>query len=300
MKNTKNFPMLNFKLWKEQMLKQFRCDPLAHYRYLKTKQVQALLRLTDKEAARFAGVELRYYRYCITNHGFLLNWRQEKDLVVNWSRWRAISSILKIGVKPAQAAEILGMKEKDWFHKVAMGKITGDQINAIAKAVRAKKNKPKASRVKEREELKASRVKARKALGINAYDASALMGWEQNKWRDLESKGQINEGHIRDLNRVVEKADVTIADISELAELRKKLGLSAEACDKLLGKSKTWWGNHEKGIVKTPRFYLAMLKASYHQQSDEYRKNEVVKNLKRITTAHGYGFKEIVQFAIAA
>lgn len=48
-----------------------------------------------------------------------------------------------------------------------------------------------------------------------------------------------------------------------------EFGLHSQQCDRLLGKTTTWWGNHERGIAKTRRFYLDafMERAEPHRQS---------------------------------
>lgn len=85
------------------------------------------------------------------------------------------------------------------------------------------------------------------------------MGWSVKTWVGLEKAAGISNEDLKFLSRRAHESDFSIAAPEELKKVREQFGFSAEQCDRLLGKTATWWGNHERGVVKTFRFYVQEL-----------------------------------------
>lgn len=113
--------------------------------------------------------------------------------------------------------------------------------------------------------LTAAARTARKALGVSVGDSSWLAGID---WSRREKDGLILPSEIRAMAGALKAADRSIAAPSELIALRQQLCLSGFECDRLLGQTENWWGNRERGAVKTPRFYLDSLRKRYYDELD--------------------------------
>lgn len=99
----------------------------------------------------------------------------------------------------------------------------------------------------------------RRSFGLFPEDADFLMGWSVKTWIRLEKAAGITDEDLKRLSKRAHESDFSIADPKELKKVREQFGLPAEKCDRLLGKTATWWGNHERGVVKTFRFYIQEL-----------------------------------------
>jgi uncharacterized protein YfiM (DUF2279 family) len=100
----------------------------------------------------------------------------------------------------------------------------------------------------------------RRQLGVTAGDADFLLGWPYKSWSKKEHASKITTDDIATLAQRVAEVDLSEAKPEEFLAARESVGLFAEECDRLLGKTPSWWLNREIGLAKAPRFYIeAML-----------------------------------------
>lgn len=150
------------------------------------------------------------------------------------------------GIKERDAARYLKWTQVEWKAKFDRDLMTNNDVFNVVKG-----------------RLQMSAVAARKSFSISKSDADSLLEWMPGQWAAMEDDGTILPKNIRDLACALKKADLSIATPSEMLSLRTNIGLSAQACDRLLGKTSNWWSGRERGIVKMPRFYLHTLEQKF-------------------------------------
>jgi hypothetical protein len=266
----------------------FRDNPLkwlrgGHKSIASAIRTQGLLGISDTDAERFTGIRKDKWPAKAKRSDVIT---LDYMLALYWVRNRADRLIRRLSISPSQAERILGWERGEWSNKHRSGDITGQDLTILA----VTKKYPKSVANKK---LLNSPVCTRASLGISTSDAASLMGWEHDKWKNLEKQGQITPDNIRALVQAAKAADFSTAKPSELLELRTKLGISAQACDRMLGKTTSWWGNRERGIVATPRFYLKLLEDRFNEQPESHKKAILVAEMRKIARKHGFSLKQI-------
>lgn len=163
-----------------------------------------------------------------------------------------------VGIYAKDCSRLLGKGLSWWKHRESgMAKSPRFYIDAmLSLAPISSTSKPK--QVGQLSEHKAN--SQRRQLGVTAGDADFLLGWPYKSWSKKEHAGKITTDDIATLAQRVAEADLSEAKPEEFLAARESVGLFAEECDRLLGKTPSWWLNREIGLAKAPRFYIeAML-----------------------------------------
>lgn len=222
--------------YSKEWRKQFKKDPLSYYRGTPLLVVQAILRLSNKEAANFAGTHERHFAYAAIND--CLDWRKKDALVTNWTKWR----------------DVRAQKFKSQLVKVEPRE---DVVYASAS------------------DCKDLRLKLGITLAACDNLLGKPRGWYMRHERDwmISPKSFLDDllsayNKLSDLDKSRIAANPECAEPAELKALREKLGISQNSCDRLIDKANGWCKRREEGGAKILKLNLVEIQAAYDNLSD--------------------------------